>query len=525
MGFFASLRRPAMQANLGGTPSPLDNFWYTPEGFLVDGRRLSPERALTLSSFWKATRILSENIASFSAKVHERLDRGHRALPQHPISWTIGREAAPGMDAFGHWETTMVHLIHRGNAYAFKRFMPERGGARLVLDLIHPDLVRVTRRPDREWDYSIRQADGTRRSFGRDAVFHIRGMSLDGATGVSMVEYAAASINGSLHAENYAHRFFKQGAMAGVAAIPETNIGPEGMKNLLTSVQSYLTGLDNAHSVFVPPDKVTLQTIGYDAEKSQILLTRQFTVEQIAHWFNLPPGMLGDSKTPTFASSQQFRQDLVDLCFRPWVERLEARIDTDILQYADEDPLRYFSKFEMDSLLRGNAMERAKIHQIEILSGYGTRNEARLEEDDEPLPGLDEPILALNIGSGGQSRGESGGSSESRAMRIAQQEASRLVRKEVAAATKAAIRFASDGPGWQGWLRDFYAAHGKEVAERLCLPLPVAEEYASRQGLRLAERGVQILNDWQRSVVAELTDLALSPRLDAAAAAIEEQAA
>jgi len=530
MGFLARLTSPSgLRATHGaGTPAPWSGFWYTPEGFLT-GDRLSCERALTLSAFWKGTRILSENIASFTAKVHERLDRGHRVLPRHPLTWTIGHQPNPDLDAFAYWETTMVHLVHRGNGFSFKRYVPSARGARLYLDLIHPDRVRVTRRPSGALDYQVRDTNGQLQSFGREDIFHVRGMSLDGRTGVSVIEYAAASLGGALAAENYAHRFFKQGAMAGVAAIPEHDIGEAGMKNLLASVQSYLTGLENAHGVFVPPDKISLQTLGYDAEKAQILLTRQFTVEQVAHWLNLPPGMLGDSKTPTFASSQQFRQDLVDLCFRPWVERLESRIDIDILQFADEDdPLRYFAKFEMDALLRGNAKERAEIHERGIRSGYKTRNEARLDEDLQPIDGLDDPIVALNIGS--VEHHASGHSPEddrreARALRIATREAERLVRKEIAAATKAAIRFAQDGPGWQTWLREFYEDHGREVAERLCMPLPVAREYASRQGLRLAERGVQVVETWERTVVAELAELALSPRLDAAAAASEERAA
>jgi hypothetical protein len=205
---------------------------------------------------------------------------------------------------------------------------------------------------------------------------------------------------------------------------------------------------------------------------------------------------------------------------------MESKIDIDILQYADEggDPLRYFLKFEMDALLRGSSKERADIHRIEIETGYRTRNEVRLDEDYEPLDGLDEPVLALNMG-----RGSAGGASASRGVdrrdQITTQVATHLVRKEIAAATKAAERHASSGAQWQAWLREFYGKHTKEVAERLCLPLPVAKEYASRQGLRLAERGVSVLVDWERTIVAELVQMALSTETIAAARAVEENAA
>jgi hypothetical protein len=234
----------------------------------------------------------------------------------------------------------------------------------------------------------------------------------------------------------------------------------------------------------------------------------------------MPAGTIATSeKAATYASAYQRSEDLVLQCFRPWVERIEAKVDVDILQHADDDPLRYYLKFEMDSMLRGNAKERAEIHRIEIESGYGTRNEARLDEDREPLPGLDDPILALNMG-----RGASQGPSSptrgtlDRATLVTLQEATRLVRKEVTAATKAATKFASDGAGWQAWLREFYAGHAGEVAERLRMPMPAAQEYASRQGLRLAERGIVTCGDWEWTVAVELAELALDPRVESAAA-------
>jgi hypothetical protein len=103
-----------------------------------------------------------------------------------------------------------------------------------------------------------------------------------------------------------------------------------------------------------------------------------------------------------------------------------------------------------------------------------------------------------------------------RAELVTLQVAAQLVRKEVTAATKAATKFASDGPGWQGWLREFYGGHAGEVAERLRLPLPIAKEYTSRQGLRLAERGIETAADWEWTVSPELCELALKDYADAA---------
>jgi hypothetical protein len=48
------------------------------------------------------------------------------------------------------------------------------------------------------------------------------------------------------------------------------------------------------------------------------------------------------------------------------------------------------------------------------------------------------------------------------------------------------------------------------------LPLSIAKEYTSRQGLRLAERGIETAADWEWTVSPELCELALKDYADAA---------
>jgi hypothetical protein len=65
-------------------------------------------------------------------------------------------------------------------------------------------------------------------------------------------------------------------------------------------------------------------------------------------------------------------------------------------------------------------------------------------------------------------------------------------------------------------LRDFYSEYQGEVAEKLRIPMPIAREFAARQGLRLAERGIDGCRDWEWTVAPELAELALKDYADAA---------
>jgi hypothetical protein len=51
--------------------------------------------------------------------------------------------------------------------------------------------------------------------------------------------------------------------------------------------------------------------------------------------------------------------------------------------------------------MRGDANSRATYYSAMVSMGALTRNEVRLAENYAPLPGLDEPLVALNMGATG----------------------------------------------------------------------------------------------------------------------------
>lgn len=525
MGLFANMQRPSMRAQ-GGTPAAWANFWYDAlSGMMLEGGAyVNADKLLTIPPFWRGVRMYTDNLGSFPCAIYERLARGIRVAPRHPETYTVSFKPNPNNDRCQYWETVMLHALICKGHFSLKQYVPDiRGGQpvrRLDLWPLHPDRVTPKKRPDRMLDFEVSTENGEPKTYGKDEIFYVRGLSMDGLNALLLPAYAASSAKNMLSAMRFTNRFYDSGVTSAVQAVlkEDLDFGETGLENLRVSIQKYLTGLDNAYGVFVAPQSgIELKPIGVDPEKAQLQATQEMSAVQACQWLGLPPGTLGDSKTPTYASSKQFREDLVDLSFRTWTERFELAVDTQILAVTDPDPMRYFMAFDMDALSRGDRETRSQNNERDIRAGHLTRNEARISEDREPIDGLDEPVDPRQAAAApsGNRRGP-GARRFERGELVTLQVATSLVRKEVAAATKAATKFASDGPGWQGWLREFYGEYGKEVAERLRIPAPVAKEYASRQGLRLSERGIETAADWEWTVAPELCELALKDYADAA---------
>ncbi|OYV42252.1 MAG: phage portal protein [Burkholderiales bacterium 21-58-4] len=138
--------------------------------------------------------------------------------------------------------------------------------------------------------------------------------------------------------------------------------------------------------------------ISVTPEDAQFLETRRFHVTDIARWFGVPPHKIGDLDRATNNNIEQQALEFVQETLGPMAERWEASIEAELL-FDDED---LEAEFQFSQLMRGDSQSRATFYNMGIQSGWLTRNEARIAENLNPLPGLDQPLRPLNMAEEGQ---------------------------------------------------------------------------------------------------------------------------
>lgn len=531
-----------------GTPDALDSFWYAPAGwagaFSQAGIRVTPELAMTVSAVWFGTTFLSRNMGSLPCEMLRHTGpKAKQLAPEHPLASVVGLNPNITQDAFQYIEQGVGHLALRGNWYS-KILAGPRGFADQLVPL-HPDLVTPGRLPSGRLQYTIRNIKGQPPDIlTQDEMFHVRGYSTDGVVGLSMIAYGANSLGVAIAQETYTGRFFKQGVSAAVAVEHPGVLGEVGGPNLRSSINAYLTGLENAGGVLILEEGAKLNKIGISPQDAQLLGMKDHSIREVARWFGLPSYLFSDmGKPPTYASSVQFAEDLARYTFRPLARRIEMAMRTQLIL----QPNLYSAEFNMAELLRGDIAARAAFYHMAILDGWMSRNEAREAENMNPEDGLDDFWEPLNVrdasdpmltstssaalqpasddesdvaaharlGALEPSRLVAGSvvsaapAQNIRATMLALEAAGRVVRKEIAAVAKGAKDHASDPDGWSSFLTTFYADHARFVAETLHLPLSLAREYSARQGLRLTATGVSVLEDFEATAGPELAILAL----------------
>lgn len=366
-------------------------FGVNPNG---NGVTVNQKTAMQHGVYVACIRIIAETIGSLTRNVYERMEGGGRQkaidIPQQRL---LHSEPNTMMTDVVFYETLAYHAAHHGNGYAYI----EKNSNQLPQNMwiLDPDDVRVVSRGHEL--YYITHVHGEPVTMGADQVLHIPSvLSQNGIVGVSPVDWMKHSLGMSMAAEQYGERFFSHGTHLGHILEMEGNPPKERREYIRQSIEEFHQGLQNSHKVALLPNKIKHKSVGIDAEKAQLLELRQFQVQDIARVFRIPLHLLNDLARSTFSNIQEQELDFLIHCLRPWLVRFEKECNRKL--FTERQKARYYTKFEVDSLLRGDTLTRTTALKEQFLNGTLTINEWRELEDRNPIgPEGDKHYIALNM--------------------------------------------------------------------------------------------------------------------------------
>lgn len=510
--------------------SPFGDFWFTPLGARsASGMRVTPEGAMRLTAVFRSVSLLAGTMACLPFVLYRRKDNGgkeritddwrYRLFARRPNRW---------QNAFEWREMMQGHLALRGNGYNEIVDGPRGTVAELVP--MHPDRVSIELLPNGSYRYKVKQRDGSERLLAREQVFHLRGLSSDGIAGLSPLELARDAIGGALAAQEYAARFFKNDArpLGGWIEYPGHFKDKDARSAFRESWQQGQGG-ENRGKTAVLEDGMKWHEVGLNNRDSQFIEIRQLSVADIARIFGVQPHLIGDLSRATNNNIEQQALEFVMYTMTHWAERWECAIESTFI--GDDEDLEV--EFDFANLLRGDSAARAEFYASGINAGWLVRNEARIRENLDPLPGLDEPLQPLNMvpadktpakpepdkpqpaqdSDGDEPDGDDEAKARLNALELAG--AGRVVRKEVVAMRKAHERYLGQPEAWRAAVRSFYQGHVDFVVATLLCATETAAAWCERQAAALAAatdeelqtrepRIATVLEAWDTSAAAEL---------------------
>jgi HK97 family phage portal protein len=368
-------------------------------GGSTSGKPVNEHTAMQMTAVYSCVRILAEAVAGLPLHLYKYTDSGgkEKAL-SHPLYFLLHDEPNPEMSSFVFRETMMTHLLLWGNAYA--QIIRNGKGEVIALYPLMPNRMSVDRDSSGNLYYSYtRYSDdaptmnGVAVTLRPSDVLHIPGLGFDGLVGYSPIAMAKNAIGMAIACEEYGAKFFANGAApGGVLEHPGTIKDPQKVRE---SWNAAYQGSSNSHRVAVLEEGMKYQPIGISPEQAQFLETRKFQINEIARIFRVPPHMVGDLEKSSFSNIEQQSLEFVKYTLDPWVIRWEQAISRALLR--SDEKKQYFSKFNVDGLLRGDYVSRMSGYATARQNGWMSANDIReLENLDRIPPELGGDLYLIN---------------------------------------------------------------------------------------------------------------------------------
>lgn len=396
MGIIARMREPRPQAWTENWLSDRVADFFN-GGPTASGVRVGGNGALRVSTFWAANNVLSQDVGKLPLPLYKRLPNGGRERAmKHPLYRLLHGSPNRYQTSYRFRQAGQTSLVMRGNAYAFiTRYRDE---VRELLP-IHPDRVTVKLEEDYQLTYKV---DGEKKP-AKD-ILHIRGLSLDGYTGVSVAHWARESLGLAAATEQHGSRLFGNGALfRGILKHPGKLKDDAVAKRMRESFNAMGSG-DNAHGTALLEDGVTYERVSMSAEDSQFLETREFQAYEIARWFRMPPHKVGLLKDVKYATVEAMGIEYLTDTLMPWLVNWEQELTAALLTPDERE--EYFFEHLVDAVVRGDIKSRYDAYKTGILTGFMSRNEARARENLNPADGLDEFMEPMNMAPASEPREE-----------------------------------------------------------------------------------------------------------------------
>lgn len=354
------------------------------------GVAVNYKTAREASTVLACAKVIAEGIAQVPFKLFkERAGGGMDAAKDHALYDLLSNKPNEWQTSFELREMMGFHLAFMQNAYVFK----VRGLRGQIVELLPFETNLVTVKRGKDWGrtYLVNTLSGQIEVPSKD-MWHLRGLSWDGISGIPGVRLAREAIGLALATEEHGARMFSNGAKPGGVLSTDGTLKEEQIKLLRESWEQAQGGNSNAYKTAILFGGLKFQPMAMTGLDAQHLEHRRFQVEEICRFFRVMPIMVGHSdKSATYASAEQMFLAHVIHTMMPWYTRIENSADVNLL--SDDERIRdgYYTKFMASALLRGSHKDRSEYFKAALGAGgspaWMTQDEVRAMEEMNPMGG------------------------------------------------------------------------------------------------------------------------------------------
>lgn len=325
------------------------------------GISVNMDNAIRLVAVHACTKIIAESLASLQVEVLEERNGITKPAVNHAV-YKLFQDPSPYYSLFTIIETFVTHQIINGNGLL--RIIDNPDGSIRELRILD------TRKSGEPVEYKGRIVyphDG--KNYLADEIIHVPNLSFDGLWGMGLVQSCTENIGIGLRANSYAAKILNNGgSLKGILTHP-AQISDPARSRIERGWKSMTTGTQAGGTV-VLEEGMDFKPIDMSPTDMRLLELMQYQLEEMARITRVPLHLLQSLERSTNNNIEQQSIDFVMHTLRPYCKRIEAEFNRKL--FTKNERGRYFIRFNVDSLLRGDSKARAeylsKLYSIGVLS-------------------------------------------------------------------------------------------------------------------------------------------------------------
>lgn len=346
-------------------------------GWLAGDQRgsVSESTALRVGAVHACVGLIGGAIAAMPFHLYKRTPDG-RDRYESDVWWLLNESPEPAWTAASAWQFALQCILLRGDGFRQIHRASPYDPRIIGFEPIHPDAMQVERVENRNrYTFWVRTGTASfeKRVKDQDDILHFPGIGFDGLRSLTPISAALGqAANLALSAENHAAAFFRGGARPDQAIVVPAGIKVDedqkaAIKETWSKQQSHY---DNTG---IPPLLVggmDIKPLSINAVDSQLLESRQQSVEDIARIMGCPPHMIGktDASTSWGTGIQQMSIGFLRFTIGRHLEVISQELNRKIWPRSRA----FYGEFNRDAMLEGDSKEQAE-YLTKALGGPGTQ--------------------------------------------------------------------------------------------------------------------------------------------------------
>lgn len=359
------------------------------------GQTITPEVALTLSAVWSCVWLNARTLAALPLNLKRYEENGDTEFAEDVALYNVLRWKANALStAYNFWTALWANEQLWGTGYARKiKSAGQVVGLDLLLSQYMTPYMTATGELRFNYWHPRDQAD-----LSSDEVFRVFTRSIDGISGMSVIGAARNSLGLARAGESAASKTFGNGLNASGFVQSDKFLTAEQRASIRTSVAEFTGSGPNAGGTMVLEGGFKYDQLSMKPLDAELLSSRQFSVEDVCRWFNVPPILIGHSsqgQTMWGSGIEQILRGYVNLALRNYTIAASQAIRCDLIKPADRAEL--YAEYDFDELLSADSVARAQLYSSLSQNGINTRNELRAREGLGPMPGGESLTVQSNL--------------------------------------------------------------------------------------------------------------------------------